>query len=85
MHKVAIGFTVLALMAFTGSNAEALPSAPPMPNYSPVETIGCGGPGRCPTGRFWACGPAGCWCRPCGGVYRGGPYWRPWRPWRWRY
>ena len=32
---------------------------------SPVEEVGCRGWGRCTPGRYWGCGPRGCWCRPC--------------------
>jgi hypothetical protein len=38
-----------------------------LPNYSPVEKVGCGGPGRCPWGSHWVCGPYGrCGCVVCG-------------------
>ncbi len=30
-----------------------------------VKFAGCRGWGRCPPGRFWACGPRGCFCRWC--------------------
>jgi hypothetical protein len=44
---------------------------PSLPNYSPVQTIGCSGPGRCPWGRHWVCGPYGrCGCVSCGYVGR---------------
>jgi hypothetical protein len=36
-------------------------------DYSPVEKVGCGGPGRCPYGAHWVCGPyGGCGCVSCG-------------------
>jgi hypothetical protein len=30
-----------------------------------VKQAACRGWGRCPPGRFWACGPRGCFCRWC--------------------
>jgi hypothetical protein len=30
-----------------------------------VKHTACRGWGRCPPGRFWACGPGGCFCRWC--------------------
>jgi hypothetical protein len=76
-------------------NAHASPmGVPSLPNYSPVQTVGCTGPGRCPWGFRLACGPYGrCGCVACGGyvaprAYVGPrvyvaprvyrPYWRRW-------
>ena len=47
----------------------------PGPNYSPIQKAACGAGPRCPWGRTWVCGPAGCWCAPCGRGY----WYRPWR------
>jgi len=76
MPKVAIGLCAMAVVVFTGWTAQAAPTIPPVTKYSPVESVGCSGPGRCPWGRHWVCGPYGrCGCVACGGVYR--PYARP--------
>jgi hypothetical protein len=90
MRKLGLVLASLLLMLVAGLlayKAEATPMLPSIPLSSPVETVGCGGPGPyCPSGRTRVCGPAGCWCAPCGGYYR--PYWGPgpyYRPWRWRY
>lgn len=49
-------------------NANASPmGVPSLPNYSPVQTVGCTGPGRCPYGMRLACSPYGrCGCVSCG-------------------
>jgi hypothetical protein len=49
-------------------NANASPmTAPSLPNYTPIEKVGCSGPGRCGWGRHWVCGPYGrCGCVACG-------------------
>jgi hypothetical protein len=90
MRKLGLVLASLLLMLVVGLltfKAEATPTLPSIPQSSPVETVACGGFGPyCPPGRTRVCGPAGCWCAPCGGYYR--PYWRPgpyWRLWRWRY
>jgi hypothetical protein len=90
MHKLGLVLASLLLMLVAGLlafKAEATPMLPSIPQSSPVEAVACGGPGPyCPPGRTRVCGPAGCWCAPCGGYYR--PYWGPgpyYRPWRWRY
>jgi hypothetical protein len=57
MRKVAIGLCAMVVVVFTGWTAEAAPPIPPVTKYSPVETVGCGGPGRCPWGRHWRCAP----------------------------
>jgi hypothetical protein len=76
MRKVAIGLCAMVVVVFTGWTAQAAPTIPPVTKYSPVESVGCSGPGRCPWGRHWVCGPYGrCGCVACGGVYR--PYARP--------
>ncbi len=51
-------------------NANASPmGVPSLPNYSPVQTVGCSGPGRCGWGSHWVCGPYGrCGCVACGYV-----------------
>jgi hypothetical protein len=71
---------VFALATFGAASSLAWASSAtipaPGPNYSPIEKAACGGPGpRCPWGRTWVCGPAGCWCAPCGRGY----WYRPWR------
>ena len=49
------------------ANASTM-GVPSLPNFSPVHTVGCGGPGRCPWGSRWVCGPYGrCGCVACGG------------------
>jgi hypothetical protein len=73
MRKVAIAFAATSALLVAGVlawNAQAAPFAvtAPATNYSPIERVGCGGPGRCPWGRTWVCGPYGrCGCAPCGG------------------
>jgi hypothetical protein len=91
MRKFAFGLIAILALAFAGAlawKAEAFPFIPPVTKSSPVENVGCGGPGRCPWGRHWVCRPAGCWCAPCGGYY-GPRVYRPYgyRPYvrRWRY
>jgi hypothetical protein len=60
----------------------------PAPNYSPVQQVGCGGPGRyCPAGYHWACGPYRCGCVACVAPYAYRPYvYRPYvyRPFAYR-
>lgn len=68
---------IAGLMTLT---AGATPMSPPgqLPNYSPVERVGCGGYGKCPYGLHWVCGAYGrCWCAPCGGGY--------YKPYKYRY
>jgi hypothetical protein len=73
MRHLTIAFAITAAMAFAASFAPsaegaamagmgtlAVPAAD-----SPVTPVGCGGPGRCPPGRHWVCGPYHCWCAPC--------------------
>lgn len=83
---LAVAFTAtgtLLLAGMLGSHAGATPSLQPATHSSPIQSIACGGPGPyCPPGRTRVCGPAGCWCAPCGGYVVPGPYFRPWR---WRY
>jgi len=66
---IAVASTIMVTIAaglLWSANATpmGLPSAP---NYSQVEKVGCGRPGRCPWGSRWACGPYGrCGCIACG-------------------
>jgi len=72
MRRVLIAFASAITLLVAGGlvwNANATPLVvPSAPNYSPVENVGCGGPGRCPTGLHWACGPYRCGCVACGYV-----------------
>jgi hypothetical protein len=93
MHKLILAAAVALILS--GSlvwKAEATPGPNmgmlPATEFSPVIKAGCGGPGRCPWGRYWVCRPRGCWCAPCGGYYRPYVYRRPyvyprpyWRRW----
>ena len=84
--KIALAASAFLSVAFAIGSAQAASTIPlPAQNYSPIERIGCTGPGtRCPWGRTWACNPRGfCRCVKCGGFY-GGPWRYPLRPWRWR-
>ena len=71
MKKLMIAVaSAISLLAAVGVawQADATPFAatqPPTSNYSPIEKVGCGGPGRCPWGRYWACGPYRCGCVAC--------------------
>jgi hypothetical protein len=81
MRMLTIVLTSMAILLVAGW-AEAttlktghLPAA--TRGYSPVEKVGCGGPGRCATGLYWACGPNGkCGCVSCGHFH---PYVHPFR------
>jgi hypothetical protein len=68
---IAAGTAIMVMLA-AGIlwNANASPmGVPSLPNYSPVQTVGCSGPGRCGWGRHWVCGPYGrCGCVACGYV-----------------
>jgi len=96
MRLVAIALTAIVVVMLAGwaeattlAGTESLPSV--TRDFSPVEKIGCGGPGRCPVGLYWACGPyGGCGCVACGGAYvrpyvaprvyvAPRPYYRPYR------
>src|SRR5262249_62166625 len=64
MRLLAIALTAIAVVLLAGSaeattlaGTEGLPSAPR--DFSPVEKVGCGGPGRCPAGLHWGRGPYG--------------------------
>ena len=73
MRKLSLALAVaMVAMGFLAWNAQATPLIPtPAQHYSPIEKVACGGPGaRCAWGRTWVCGPAGCWCRPCGRYWR---------------
>jgi hypothetical protein len=82
MHKLILAAAVaLILSGSLAWKAEATPGPNmgmlPATEFSPVIKAGCGGPGRCPWGRYWVCRPRGCWCAPCGGYYRPYVYRRP--------
>jgi len=74
MRILAIAFIAVTAVLFAGwakattlAGTDSLPSA--TRNYSPIEKVGCGGPGRCPSGLHWVCGPYGrCGCIACGYV-----------------
>jgi hypothetical protein len=70
MRNLAIAIAAVLVMAVGGFmtwTAQATPlGVLSLPNYSPIEKVGCRGWGRCPYGRYWACGPYRCWCAPCG-------------------
>ncbi len=74
MRIFAIAFIAVMVVLFAGwaeattfTGTESLPSS--TRDYSAVEKAGCGGPGRCPTGLHWVCGPyGGCGCVACGYV-----------------
>jgi hypothetical protein len=64
MRMLAIALITMAVMLLAGwaeattfTGTGSLPTA--TRDYSPVEKVGCGGPGRCPVGLHWACGPYG--------------------------
>jgi hypothetical protein len=75
MRKLVLTLTAATMILFAGalawnanaangSGAAALAAA--AQSGSQVEAVACGGRwGRCPPGRYWGCGPRGCWCRPC--------------------
>ncbi len=76
MHKLAIAFVVMAVVLIAGgldwkadattwsSGTLGLPAA--SKDYSPIEKVGCKGPGRwCPFGWHRVCGPWRCRCVPC--------------------
>ena len=72
MRRGLIAAVSAVMLVFAGGllwNANATPmGVPSLQNYSPVQKVGCGAPGRCPLGSRWACGPYGrCGCVACGG------------------
>jgi hypothetical protein len=84
MRKLAITLAAALVMVLGGllvwkADATTLSGSHSMPpltnNFSPVEKVGCRGPGRCPYGLRWVCGPYRCWCAPCG-YYGPRRYWR---------
>jgi len=82
MRRGLIAAAAVTMLMFAGGivwNANAGPVAvPSLPNYSPVETVGCGGAGRCPWGSHWVCGPYGrCGCVACGAYVAPRPYVAP--------
>jgi hypothetical protein len=75
MRLLAIALTAMAVVLLAGwaeattlAGTESLPSS--TRDFSPVEKVGCGGPGaHCPAGLHWVCGPNGrCGCVACGYV-----------------
>ena len=92
MRNLVIALTAAMVMLLSGwaeattlSGAASLPTA--TRDHSTVEKIGCGGPGRCPIGLHWVCGPyGGCGCVSCGYAR---PYVAPYaygyHPYRYRY
>jgi hypothetical protein len=69
MRKGLIATVCAVMLVMAGGllwNASASTmGVPSLPNFSPVHTVGCGGPGRCPWGSRWVCGPYGrCGCAP---------------------
>jgi hypothetical protein len=89
MRMLAAVLIAIAVLSFAGwAEATTLTGAVNLPtatrDYSPVEKVGCGGPGRCPYGRHWVCRPYGrCGCVSCG---YGRPYVAPYayRPYGYR-
>jgi hypothetical protein len=72
-RDLALSFLALAASAFVTLSAQAMHLAAPAKTYSPVEKIGCKGPGTfCPGGLHWVCNPSRCGCAPCSGGPR--PY-----------
>lgn len=74
MRKLVVTLTAAAALVLAGAYAWQADAAISQGAQSvktaaetvkPVEEVGCRGWGRCPPGRFWHCGPRGCWCRPC--------------------
>jgi hypothetical protein len=66
MRKLAITLAAALVMVLGGllvwkADATTLSGSHSMPpltnNFSPVEKVGCRGPGRCPYGLRWVCGP----------------------------
>jgi hypothetical protein len=89
MRTLAIALFAMMVVLLTGlAEATTLTGTGSLPattrDFSPVEKVGCGGPGRCPIGLHWVCGPHGrCGCVSCG-IAR--PYVGPYvRPYRYRY
>src|SRR5678816_799454 len=65
-RDLTFSFFAIVAAAFVTLSAQATPLPAPAKTYSPVEKIGCRGPGAyCPAGRHWVCGPYRCWCAPC--------------------
>jgi len=77
---IATACAVMLVMAgglLWNANASTM-GVPSLPNFSPVHTVGCGGPGRCPWGSRWVCGPYGrCGCVACGGYIAARAYVAP--------
>ena len=72
-RDLALSFLALAASAFVTLSAQATHLAAPAKTYSPIEKIGCKGPGTfCPRGLHWVCNPSRCGCAPCSGGPR--PY-----------
>jgi hypothetical protein len=75
-QDLGLSFSVVALAALVSLSAQATPLLAPTKTYSPVEEVGCRGPGAfCPADRHWVCERSRCSCAPCA---PGGP--RPWGP-----
>ena len=83
MRILVIALAAVTLLSFAGlAEAMTLNGGGNLPtatrDYSPVEKVGCGGPGRCPYGSHWVCGGyGGCGCVSCG---YGRPYVAPYAP-----
>jgi hypothetical protein len=87
MRKLTTALTASAMLiagslAWTAAATPLTSTLPPPLNYSPIEKVGCGGPGRCPTGLHWACGPYRCGCVACVAPYVVRPY--VYRPYAYR-
>src|SRR6478752_1444015 len=66
LRGLALSLLAVAVVAFAGRSAEAVPLPVPAKTHSPVDEVGCRGPGTyCPAGLHWVCGPYQCRCAPC--------------------
>ena len=75
MRKLVVTLTAATAIMFAGALAWQADAAPwrgaatvgtAVESVNPVEEVACNGRwAKCPPGRFWGCGPRGCWCRPC--------------------
>ena len=75
MPRLGLALLALAVAAFEGLSARAVPLTAPAKTHLLLEAVGCRGPGTyCRAGLHWVCGPYQCWCAPCPYGERR-PYW----------